>query len=61
MVTILHCYFRFLGPHPRHMEIPRLGVELELHLPAYATATAVQDLSLVCDLHHNSEQYQIPN
>ena len=23
------CFF-FLGPHPRHMEIPRLGVELEL-------------------------------
>ena len=20
----------FLGPHPRHMEVPRLGVELEL-------------------------------
>ena len=22
--------FGFLGPHPRHMEVPRLGVELEL-------------------------------
>ena len=29
-----------LGPHPRHMEVPRLGVESELQLPAYATATA---------------------
>ena len=22
--------FVFLGPHPQHMEVPRLGVELEL-------------------------------
>ena len=43
--------FCFLGPHPRHTSIPRLGVELELQLPAYATA--VQDLSCVCDLHHS--------
>ena len=33
--------FVFLGPHPRHMEVPRLGVESELQLPAYATATAM--------------------
>ena len=26
------------------MEVPRLGVELELQLSAYATATATQDL-----------------
>ena len=31
---------RFLGLHPWHMEIPRLGVESELQLLAYATATA---------------------
>jgi len=29
------------------MEVPRLGVELELQLPAYATATATPDLSLI--------------
>ena len=29
----------FLGPHPQHMEVPRLRVELELQLLAYATAT----------------------
>ena len=40
----------FLGPHLRHMEIPRLGVESELHLLAYATATVTQDLSQVCNL-----------
>ena len=27
--------FCFLGPHLWHMEIPRLGVDLELQLPAY--------------------------
>ena len=25
----------FLGPHPKHMEVPRLGTESELQLPAY--------------------------
>ena len=36
--------------------IPRLGIELELQVSAYttATATAVLDLSCVCDLHHSS-------
>ena len=29
--------FFFLGPHLRHMEVPRLGMELELQLPAYTT------------------------
>ena len=43
------------------MEVPRLGVELELLLPAYATATATQGLSRVCDLHHSSWQHPIPN
>ena len=41
----------YLGSHLRHMEIPRLVVELELLLPAYTTATATPDLSCVCDLH----------
>ena len=26
--------FIFLGPHPQPMEVPRLGVESELQLPA---------------------------
>ena len=29
-----------------HVEVPRLGAELELQLPAYATATAVPNLRL---------------
>ena len=43
------------------MEIPRLGVKLELPLPAYATVTATQDPSHMCDLHHSSQQCQILN
>ena len=43
------------------MEVPRLGVELELQLLAYTTATATWDLSSVCDLHHSSWQCQILN
>uniref|UniRef100_A0A8D1RDC6 phenylalanine--tRNA ligase n=1 Tax=Sus scrofa TaxID=9823 RepID=A0A8D1RDC6_PIG len=39
----------------------RLGVELELPLPAYTTVTATQDLSCVCDLHHSSRQRRILN
>ena len=35
------------------MEVPRLGVELELQLPAYTTATAMRDPSQVYDLHHS--------
>ena len=43
--------FCFLGPHLWHMDIPRLGVKLELELPAYAAAIATRDPSRVCDLH----------
>ena len=46
-------------PHLQCMEVPRLGVELELQLPAHTTATATQDPSCVCDLHHSSRQHQI--
>ena len=45
----------------RHVEVPRLGVELELEPPAYTTATAMPDPSHVCDLHHSSWQRQILN
>ena len=43
------------------MEVPRLGVELELQLPANTTATAMLDPSQVCNLHHSSGQHQILN
>ena len=41
------------------MEVPRLGVELDLQLLAYTTATAPQDMRRVCDLHHRSQQRRI--
>ena len=41
------------------MEVPRIGVRLELQL--LACATAMPDPSCVCELHHNSEQHWILN
>ena len=60
---VLFCslVFVFLGLHLWHMEVPRIGVQSELQLPAYVTATATQDPSCVCDLHHSSQQCGIPN
>ena len=54
-------FFVFLGPHPRHMEVPRLGVESAVWLPAYITATAMLEPRRVCDLHHSSWQRWILN
>ena len=47
---ILFFSFFFLGMHLQHMEVPRLEVKLELQLLACATATAMQDLNLICNL-----------
>ena len=59
---LFYSYFLiFLGPQVQHMEVPRLGVESELQLLAYATATAMQDPSHVCDLYHSSQQHWILN
>ena len=41
----------FLELHLWHMEVPRLGVKLEVHLPAYTIATSTPDLRHICDLH----------
>ena len=54
-------FLPFLGPHPWHMEVPRLGVESELLPMTYARATATPDLSHICDLYHSSRQCQILN
>ena len=43
------------------MEVPWLGIELELQPLAYTTATAMQDLSSICNLHHSSQQHRILN
>ena len=42
---LFYLSFVFLGPHPWHMEVPRLGAQLELKLLAYTTATATLYLS----------------
>ena len=61
-LSIIHCFLFvcllacFLGLHVQHMRVPRLGVKPELQLPAYTTATATRDPSLVCTLQHNSLQ-----
>ena len=52
-------FFGFLGLYPRHVEVPRLGVESELQPPAYTTATAAWDLSHICDLRHSGRQHWI--
>ena len=53
-------FFCFSGMHPWHMEVPRLGVKLELQLQAYTTAIAAPDPSRICDL-HSSQQCWILN
>ena len=61
--TTIFFFLAFLGPHPWHMEVPRLGFELELQLLAFttATATATQDPSRVCNLHHSLWQHWVLN
>ena len=51
--------FWFLGPHPQHMDTPRLEVQSELQLPA--TATATWDPYYIWNLRHSLQQCWIPN
>ena len=44
-VFLFYFIFVFLGPNPQHVDVPRLGVESELQLLAYTTATATWDPS----------------
>ena len=61
LLTYLVVVVVFLGLNPWHMEVPRLGVQWELQLPAYATGTAVPDPSHIFDLHGSSQQHEILN
>ena len=45
------CVCVFLGPHPRHMEIPRLSAK---ELPLTAHTTAMPDLSCICISAHGN-------
>ena len=51
----------FLWPHLQHVEVPRLGIESELQLLAYTTASATPDPSHACDLWCNLWQCQTLN
>ena len=59
--SFLFFFFALLALHPRQMEVPRLGIQSELQLPACTTATAMQDPSHICALHHSSRKRQIPD
>ena len=43
------------------MYVFRLGIQLELQLPAYPRATATRAPSLLCNLHGSSWQHPILN
>ena len=57
----LFFFFVFLGPLPQHLEVPRLGVESELQLQVYTTATATRDPRCVCNLCCSFQQCWILN
>ena len=50
-----------LGPQLQRMEVPGPGVEVELQMLAYTTATATLDPSHICDLYHSSRQLWMLN
>ena len=55
-------FFVFLGQHPWHMEVPKLGFPIRAAAAGlHARTTATQDPSHVCDLHYSSLQHQILN
>ena len=57
ILVFCFCLFFLGGLHLWDIEVPRLGVKLELQVPAYTTVTAMPDLSCVYDLnpaHHNA-------
>ena len=60
---ILFIYlFLFLRLYLQYMEVPRLGIRLELQLLSYTPASATQiQASRICDLHHSSLQWWILN
>ena len=43
------------------MEVPGLGVKSELQLKAYTTASAMQEVSHIYDLHQSLKQHWILN
>ena len=60
MFRVFFCVCGFLVFYG-HTEVPRLGFELELELPAYTTAIATADPSHICDPQHSLQQCCILN
>ena len=60
-MLFIYLFIYLFIAHPQHVEAPRLGVELELQLLAYATATAMPQQRHICNLHHSPWQRQILN
>lgn len=54
LLFVLFYFFFLFRATPRHMEVSRLGVESELQLLAFTTATAMPDLSCVFDPYRSS-------
>ena len=54
-------HFFLKGPHHGMWKFSGWGVESDLQLPVYPTATAMWDLSRICHLHHSLRQRQIPD
>ena len=48
--------FCFLGLNQQHGEVSILGVQMELQLVTYTTATVTSHPSCICNLHHSSWQ-----
>ena len=59
--TFFIIIFFFVWLYLQHVEVSGLGVKLELQLLAYATASAKQNLCLICDLYYSSQQHWILN
>ena len=58
ILEILIFNFLIFMAHLKNVEVPGLGVKLELHQQAYATATATPDPSRIC---HSLQQCEILN
>ena len=54
-------FFFLQRPHPWLMEVAGPGIESELQLQAYTTATATPDLSKISNLHQSLWQCWILN
>ena len=62
LLNTIYIFFCFiLGPYPQHIEVPKLGVESELQLPAYTATIATPDPSCIWDLYPRSWQCWILN